>query len=212
MPSKHTVPDARGTSPIAALASVDLPQPDSPTRPTTWPGRTSRSTSTTACTGGNPWRWYSTVRLRISRLMAVTPRASDEAPGSLRGRTQYRSGDQRPAWPGNERTGRRRRPRPGRPRSLERRDGLEAPRLGEGTARRERAARRAAIGRRRLAADDPEVGAPRGRVGQAVEQAAGVRMAWCGRAARRPGPTRRCVRRTARAACRRAPTSRRGRG
>ena len=59
---------------------------------------------------------------------------------------------------------------------LQWRDRLDAAWLGERTARGERAAGRSAIRRRRLAADDAEVGAALGRVGQAVEQAARVRM------------------------------------
>ena len=59
-PSKAAVPAARGTRPAAARASVDLPHPDSPTKPTISPRATVRSTPSRArmrC----PWRRYSTA-------------------------------------------------------------------------------------------------------------------------------------------------------
>ena len=53
-PSKRIVPAAGATMPTAARASVDLPQPDSPTRPTIWPRSTSRLAPATARTGLEP--------------------------------------------------------------------------------------------------------------------------------------------------------------
>ena len=55
-PSKTTRPPDVGTSPTAARASVDFPQPDSPTRPTTWPRSTSRLAPATARTSPPPRR------------------------------------------------------------------------------------------------------------------------------------------------------------
>ena len=49
-PSNVTVPPVGGTSPTAARASVDLPQPDSPTRPTMRPRSTVRLAPATART------------------------------------------------------------------------------------------------------------------------------------------------------------------
>jgi len=39
---------------MAAMASVDLPLPLSPASPSTWPRRSTRSQSTTACTASTP--------------------------------------------------------------------------------------------------------------------------------------------------------------
>ena len=49
-PSKTTLPAAGRTSPTAARARLDLPQPDSPTRPTIWPRSTVRLAPATART------------------------------------------------------------------------------------------------------------------------------------------------------------------
>src|SRR5215213_1446055 len=50
-PSNEIVPESAGWMPAIVLTSVDLPAPLSPTRATTSPGRTSKSTSWSACTG-----------------------------------------------------------------------------------------------------------------------------------------------------------------
>ncbi len=44
----------RGSSPIRASEVTDLPQPDSPTRPTTWPWSTSKETPSTAVASLRP--------------------------------------------------------------------------------------------------------------------------------------------------------------
>src|SRR5258708_2975835 len=49
-PSNLIEPEGGSPSRISVRPSVDLPQPDSPTSPTVCPGRTSRSTPSTACT------------------------------------------------------------------------------------------------------------------------------------------------------------------
>ena len=51
--------------PTASRPSVDLPQPDSPTRPTTSPAATVKSTSSTACTTSS--RTFAPRRLRDAR-------------------------------------------------------------------------------------------------------------------------------------------------
>ena len=54
---------------------TDLPQPDSPTRPTVWPGRTSKLTPSTATNGSSPCRVKVTVRSRTdSRGSSLLPR------------------------------------------------------------------------------------------------------------------------------------------
>ena len=47
LPSSRISPPATGASPTAARARDDLPDPDSPTSPTTWPEGTVRLTSST---------------------------------------------------------------------------------------------------------------------------------------------------------------------
>ena len=54
-PSNWMLPSVTPTSRITARAKVDLPQPDSPTRPTVSPRRTSRVTPSTARTSAM-WR------------------------------------------------------------------------------------------------------------------------------------------------------------
>src|SRR5689334_22584278 len=46
---------------------TDLPQPDSPTSPTVWPGRTSKLTPSTATNGSSPCRVKVTLRSRTER-------------------------------------------------------------------------------------------------------------------------------------------------
>src|SRR3954454_15442339 len=50
MPSNFAVPASGSTSPVSAPATVDLPDPDSPTRPRVVPRRTSNESCFTACT------------------------------------------------------------------------------------------------------------------------------------------------------------------
>ena len=50
VPSKITCPEVRGDMRRRARPSVDLPQPDSPTRPSVSRSRTSKETPSTACT------------------------------------------------------------------------------------------------------------------------------------------------------------------
>ena len=54
VPSKMIVPAVASTSRITARAKVDLPQPDSPTRPSVSPRRTSSDTPSTARTVADP--------------------------------------------------------------------------------------------------------------------------------------------------------------
>src|SRR6476661_10937425 len=49
---------------MIASEVTDLPQPDSPTRPTVWPGRTSKLTPSTATNGFSPCRVKVTLRSR----------------------------------------------------------------------------------------------------------------------------------------------------
>ena len=51
---------------MMASEVTDLPQPDSPTSPTTWPGSTSKLTPSTATASGSPRRWKTTRRSRTS--------------------------------------------------------------------------------------------------------------------------------------------------
>src|SRR5258708_6601065 len=61
-PSSTTRPSEAGTSRMIALPRVDLPQPDSPTRPSVSPASTSKLTSSTARTTPRAL-WYWTQRL-----------------------------------------------------------------------------------------------------------------------------------------------------
>ncbi len=54
---------------------TDLPQPDSPTRPTVCPGRTSKLTPSTAWKASSPWRWKVTRRSRTDSSGSIEPRA-----------------------------------------------------------------------------------------------------------------------------------------
>ena len=68
VPSKVASPSTLlprlGSRPMIASEVTDLPQPDSPTRPTVWPGRTSKLTPSTAMKGFSPWRVKVTLRSR----------------------------------------------------------------------------------------------------------------------------------------------------
>src|SRR6218665_2195134 len=48
-PSSKTCPEDGGSKPLTIRPKVDLPQPDSPTNPTTSPGMTCKSTASSAC-------------------------------------------------------------------------------------------------------------------------------------------------------------------
>src|SRR5664279_2541 len=66
VPSNCTVPEIvvprAGSNLMIASDVTDLPQPDSPTRPTVWPGATSKLTWSTAVNGATPLRLNWTVR------------------------------------------------------------------------------------------------------------------------------------------------------
>ena len=52
---------------------TDLPQPDSPTRPTVWPAWTSKETPSTAVNGSSPWRVKVTLRSSTDSSGAPLP-------------------------------------------------------------------------------------------------------------------------------------------
>ena len=54
-PAKRSVPAATGTSPRIARPIDDLPEPDSPTRPSVCFAAIERLTRSTARTGGRRW-------------------------------------------------------------------------------------------------------------------------------------------------------------
>ena len=62
-----------GSNPMSASDVTDLPQPDSPTRPTVCPGWTSKETPSTALKGSSPWR------------VKVTRRSSTDSSGPCDG-------------------------------------------------------------------------------------------------------------------------------
>ena len=64
--SPATIWPPRGNKRMTAFAVIVLPEPDSPTMPTTVPRRTRSPTSSTARSGGWPRRARSTVRPEIS--------------------------------------------------------------------------------------------------------------------------------------------------
>src|SRR5215213_8175486 len=70
VPAKPTLPATMrppdGKSRMTALAVIVLPDPDSPTMPTTVPRRTVKPTLSTARRGGSRRRWISTVRSATS--------------------------------------------------------------------------------------------------------------------------------------------------
>ena len=75
VPAKTSSPSMaapRGSKPIKPRPRVDLPQPDSPTRPSTSPGRNVRLTPSTAWTG--PFvPAYQIRRSRTRRMSPVSP-------------------------------------------------------------------------------------------------------------------------------------------
>ena len=74
-PSKIAAPSTVlprvGSSPMIASDVTDLPQPDSPTRPTVWPGRTSKLMPSTALNGSSPRLPNVTRRSRTARSGSV---------------------------------------------------------------------------------------------------------------------------------------------
>ena len=74
MPSNMTPPSTwalAGRYPIMAKATVDLPQPDSPTKPSTSPRAISSSTPRTARTAPRPvWKVTARSSIRISGASA----------------------------------------------------------------------------------------------------------------------------------------------
>ena len=75
VPSISTLPLTRtprsGSSRMIAIDVTDLPQPDSPTSPTTCPGATSKLTPSTATVAGSPLRWNATRRSRTASSGSV---------------------------------------------------------------------------------------------------------------------------------------------
>ena len=162
-PSKVTVPAASGSRPTAARASVDLPQPDSPTSPTISPRATVRSTPSTARRRW-PRRPYSTATPDRVRG-PVSTHAQSARSGSGGQASRCCVGDPFGIRPGRSRT------TGGRTRSA-----------GGTGSRRHRAERR------RAAADRHQRGAARLRMRQRVEQPPGVRVPRPGQQLRgRPG-------------------------
>src|SRR5829696_8021274 len=78
VPSKLATPSTLlprlGSRPMIASDVTDLPQPDSPTRPTVWPGRTSKLMPSTAMNGFSPCRVNVTLRSRTDSS-GSSPRA-----------------------------------------------------------------------------------------------------------------------------------------
>ena len=55
-PPKRIEPEVGFWMRVISRAMVDFPEPDSPTRPTVWPRRMSRSMPSTACTTRRGWK------------------------------------------------------------------------------------------------------------------------------------------------------------
>ena len=72
-PSSVISPPVTGTSPTIALASVVLPDPDSPSRPTTLPAGTSRLTQSTAVWACRPAPYPTDTSRTDSRVMPSPP-------------------------------------------------------------------------------------------------------------------------------------------
>ena len=151
-PASRTLPSVGGMMPATMRPSVDLPQPDSPTRPTTSPRATVRSTSSTACTTSSrspaPSRLASvparSTRLRTKRF--ETPRSSmmrraRHARDALRSRQRMEAADDAARRLGH------RRPAPARQAASAR-----GQRGAEGAARRQVEQRRRHAGDLRAAA------------------------------------------------------------
>ncbi len=92
------------SSPSTASASVDFPEPDSPTTATRWPRRISSAARSTARTTA-PWIGYSTLTSSIERTVACCRPAAKGASASSSSRSVIRR-------PPRRRAGRR--PPPGR--------------------------------------------------------------------------------------------------
>ena len=91
-PSKMTLPAVGASSRISSRPRVDLPQPDSPTRPSVSPGSMRSATSSTA-RSGMVWR-RSSPPLRIGKCL-VSPAASTS--GVMHG--PARQPGLQPSWP-----------------------------------------------------------------------------------------------------------------
>ena len=74
VPSKCISPALASWTPATTLPSVDLPQPDSPTSPTTSPGITCKLTWSTACTTSSRWRAPSRLAKRAAVSSGLTKR------------------------------------------------------------------------------------------------------------------------------------------
>src|SRR6478609_2485233 len=76
VPSNCTVPEIvvprLGNSRMMAIDVTDLPHPDSPTRPTVWPGATEKLTLSTAVNGATPFRLNCTVRSSTSSRAVIS--------------------------------------------------------------------------------------------------------------------------------------------
>ena len=75
-PSSVIRPDAVGTSWTMARASVDLPDPDSPTMPIEVPASTARLTSSTAVSACRPAPYLTATWSSSSRLTGLPPQWS----------------------------------------------------------------------------------------------------------------------------------------
>ena len=79
-PLKYTLPAVGCCKPHITLAVVDLPQPDSPTMPSVWPGMSLRVRPRTACTlfgcRMEPVRVLNVTRISSRKMMGVGSPAS----------------------------------------------------------------------------------------------------------------------------------------
>ena len=75
LPLKNTLPDVGCCRPHMTLAVVDLPQPDSPTMPSVWPGMSLSVSPRTACTlfgcRMEPVRVLNVTRMSSRKMMGV---------------------------------------------------------------------------------------------------------------------------------------------
>ena len=89
-PNRRTVPEVAGIRPTSIRPVVDLPEPDSPTRPSVSPRAMSKSTRRTACRrrAGWPTRRFSAkvlVRSRTATIGSASGAASASGPQGLQG-------------------------------------------------------------------------------------------------------------------------------
>src|SRR5579864_2978782 len=104
-PSRMTSPEVAGRSWVIIRPSVDLPHPDSPTRPTVSPGRMSKLTPSTAFTDApTPApKYFTTLTTRRSGSTAGVTRAAGETTESVIAgltdcRRHLRGGEASPSW------------------------------------------------------------------------------------------------------------------